>query len=142
VPVAPDSLTLANELRPVLLRLARRIRREVHESGFTAGSIALLGAIEGHPGIGVGELAEREAVSAPRISKAVEELVALGLVEREAGTDRRRVGLTMTRKGSAFLKGVRRRRTAWLAERLEGMGQADVDAIAAAVEPLTRLAER
>jgi DNA-binding MarR family transcriptional regulator len=114
----------------------------VHESGFTAGRIALLGAIDASPGIGVGELAEQEAVSAPRISKAVEELVALGFVERTPGVDRRRVGLTLTRKGAALIRAVRKHRTAWLAERLEGMDEADVAAIAAAVEPLTRLAER
>jgi DNA-binding MarR family transcriptional regulator len=138
----PDPLALANELRPVLLRLSRRIRREVHASGFTAGRLSLLGTIELRPGIGVGELAEQEAVSAPRISKAVEELVGLGLVGREPGVDRRRVGLTVTAEGKALLRSVRKRRTAWLAERLDGLGEDDVRAIAAAVEPLTRLGER
>lgn len=136
-----DPLGLANELRPVLLRLSRRIRREALEGGLTAGRVSLLAAIEAVPGVGVGDLAEQEAVSAPRISKAVGELVALGLVERHVPADRRRVGLTVTPKGVSVLRAVRRRRTAWLAERLHGMTADELDAIEQAIAPLSRLAD-
>jgi DNA-binding MarR family transcriptional regulator len=138
---APDPLALANALRPVLLRLGRHIRRETHESGLTANRISLLATIEQRPGIGVVELAEHEAVSAPRISKAVEELVSLGYVDRRPADDRRRVGLSVTAEAASVLKAVRRRRTAWLAERLGRMSQDDLEALAAAAEPLQRLAD-
>ena len=36
-----DSLTIANELRPAVLRLARHLRREIHSLGVTGGFILL-----------------------------------------------------------------------------------------------------
>ena len=45
VRVLNDSLALANDLRPVLLRLARRVRRESHALGVTAGQVTLLAVI-------------------------------------------------------------------------------------------------
>ena len=41
-----------------------------------------------------------------------------------------------------MLKSVRAKRTAWLAERLEGLGDDDRAAIAAAIEPLGLLLEQ
>ena len=40
-----------------------------------------------------------------------------------------------------MLRSVRRRRTAWLAERLEGLSPAEQRAVAEAIEPLARLLE-
>ncbi len=43
--VSADSLTVANRLRPVLLQLARELRREVHPLGVTGGQVSLLVSI-------------------------------------------------------------------------------------------------
>jgi len=40
--VAADPTVLANRLRPVLLKLNRHLRREVHPLGVTGGQVALL----------------------------------------------------------------------------------------------------
>ncbi len=40
-----ESHTVANELRPVLLRLARELRREIHSIGVTGGQVSILAAI-------------------------------------------------------------------------------------------------
>jgi len=84
-----DPVTIANELRPVLLKLSRQVRRELHELDLTAGQVSVLGYIANHPDIGVGALAELEGVSAPRMSKVVRELCAAELVSSERGSDRR-----------------------------------------------------
>ncbi|HEY6031093.1 MAG TPA: helix-turn-helix domain-containing protein, partial [Gaiellaceae bacterium] len=84
-----DPLTVANELRPVLLKLARHLRREVHDLGVTGSQVTLLVQIKHHPRIGIRELAALEAVSAPRMSQAVDGLVSLDLVQRHPGEDRR-----------------------------------------------------
>jgi hypothetical protein len=72
--VRSDPLAVANRLRPVLLQLARELRREVHPLGITGGQVALLSALRRHPGAGVRELAAREGVSAdssgPGLSRA------------------------------------------------------------------------
>ena len=94
VQVLKDSLALANDLRPVLLRLARRVRRESHALGVTAGQVTLLAVIEDHPGITGRELADREGVSAPGMSASLDRLELAGLIVRTRGVDRRRVGIT------------------------------------------------
>jgi DNA-binding MarR family transcriptional regulator len=136
-----DTVELANALRPVLLKLNRELRRELHSIGVSAGQVSLLVQIRNSPGIGVSELAERERMSAPGMSGHVERLVKAGLVERtrdEAG-DRRRVGLTVTSEGHNVLRSVRSRRTAWLASRLRELDPGELELIEAAIEPLAQL---
>ena len=115
-----DTVDLANSLRPVVLKINRELRRELHSIGVSAGQVSLLVQIRNSPGIGVSELAERERMSTPGMSGHVERLVKAGLVERtrDEGGDRRRVGLTVTSEGHNVLRSVRSRRTAWLAARL------------------------
>lgn len=138
--LAPDTTALANRLRPVLLRLARELRREVHSVGVTGGQVALLVQIKYAPGIGMRELAARERVSVPAISKFVTRLEAAGLVERQTiGGDKRRVGLHVTPAGLKVLRSVKSKRTALLASRLRTLTAAELGAIDAAVEPLSRL---
>jgi DNA-binding MarR family transcriptional regulator len=136
-----DSLTTANELRPVLLRLARQLRREIHSLGVTGGQVSLLSAIEDHPGITARELAERERISAPGMSGHLVRMEAAGLIERTRAADRRRIGLTLTGEGRRVLRSVRKKRTAWLAARLDRLGGAEREAVEAAIAPLAKLLE-
>ncbi len=136
---AVDPLTVANRLRPVLLSLARELRREIHSLGVTGGQVSLLVAIKYAPGIGVRELAAQERMSPAAISKAVVKLERLRLVERESLADRRRVGLKVSDKGHQVLRSVRSRRTIWLAERLKGLTRDELARVEAAIEPLERL---
>jgi DNA-binding MarR family transcriptional regulator len=136
-----DAAAVANALRPVLLRLARQLRRELHPLGVTAGQATLLFTIQQNPGIGVRALADGEGVSAPAISAHIARLERAGLVARASGADRRRVGLTVTDDASRVLDQVRSRRTAWLDARLRTLDPDDRAAIEAAVGPLARLLE-
>jgi DNA-binding MarR family transcriptional regulator len=140
--VAADPTVLANRLRPVLLQLARQLRREIHSLGVTGGQVSLLVQIKQHPGIGMRELAALERISVPGMSKFVARLEEAGLVHRAAVEgDQRRVGLTLTAAGHKVLRSVRSKRTAWLAARLRGLGPGELEAIDAAIEPLARLLE-
>jgi DNA-binding MarR family transcriptional regulator len=137
--VAADPVSVANRLRPVLLKLNRELRREIHSLGVTGGQVSLLALIRREPGIGVRELAARERMSAPGMSKYVTRLEAAGLVARTELSDRRRVGLALTADGHRVLRSVRSRRTAWLADRLRGLSDEELAALDAAVLPLGRL---
>jgi DNA-binding MarR family transcriptional regulator len=139
VQVLKDSLTLANDLRPVLLRLARRVRRESHALGVTAGQVTLLAVIEEHPGITGRELADREGVSPPGMSASLDRLEMAGLIVRTRGVDRRRVGITVSPEGAHVLRSVRKKRAAWLAERLDRLTDDERNAVEAAIGPLARL---
>lgn len=132
-----DVVSLADKLRPVLLRLSRELRRESTAEGLSPGQISLLALISQSPGIGVNELAARERMSPPGMSGHVEKLVGAGLVARTPSeTDRRRIGLQATDEGRRLLRSIRSRRTVWLARRLEKLTPAERDALAAAIEPL------
>ena len=140
-PVATEAVEVADKLRPVLLHLNRNLRREAQTQGISAGQISLLASIESHRGIGVKELADREGMAAPSVCTAVDRLQAAGYVtrERESNGDRRRVGLASTPEGSALLRRVRSRRTAWLAERLQALSEDERARIADAVDALSAL---
>jgi DNA-binding MarR family transcriptional regulator len=136
-----DTVALANRLRPALLRLARELRREVHSLGVTGGQVSLLAQISMSPDITASELAERERISAPGMSGHLGRLEAANLIERARASDRRRIGLRITDEGERVLRSVRKRRTAWLVEHLNGLSEEDRDRIEAALEPLERLLE-
>jgi len=136
-----DTVAVANRLRPALLRLARELRREVHSLGVTGGQVSLLAQISLTPDITASELAERERISAPGMSGHLGRLEAANLIDRTRASDRRRIGLRITDEGERVLRSVRKRRTAWLVEHLNGLSDEDRDRIEAAIEPLERLLE-
>jgi DNA-binding MarR family transcriptional regulator len=134
-----DAVTLANELRPVLLRLARELRKETEQFGVTSRQATLLWLVKRSPGLSLRELAAEEGISPP-LSGYVDRLERRGLLERvRSDEDRRRVGLVVTPAGARLLRRVRDRRTAWLAERLDGLSPAELEAVEAAIEPLRGL---
>jgi DNA-binding MarR family transcriptional regulator len=137
--VSADPITVANRLRPVLLKLNRELRREIHSLGVTGGQVSLLNQIKAEPLIGIGRLAERERMSKPGMSKYVARLEAAGLVKRSELADKRRVGIQLTDEGERVLLSVKRRRTAWLAEHLRDLSPRELDAVDAAIEPLLKL---
>jgi DNA-binding MarR family transcriptional regulator len=138
--VIADPLAVANELRPVLLRLARALRHETEQTGVSSRHVTLLWLIRTNPGLSLRELAAEERISAPALSGHVDRLEKAGLLERVRDEeDRRRVGLTLTEEGERLLKNIRARRTTWLADRLRELDDADVAAIERAIEPLGQL---
>ena len=138
--VISDPLTVANQLRPVLLRLARELRRETEQLGITSRQATLLWLIRTNPGMSLRELAAEERISAPALSGLVDRLEKAGLIARiRDADDRRRVGLAVTAEGERLLKRVRARRTTWLADRLKGLDDEELAAVEAAIEPLGRL---
>jgi DNA-binding MarR family transcriptional regulator len=138
--VVADSVAVANDLRPVLLRLSRELRKEADQFGVTSRQVTLLWLIRRSPGLSLRELAREEGISAPALSGHVDRLERLGLIERmRSAEDRRRVGLALTPAGSRVLRRVRDRRTAWLAERLRALEPAQLARVEAAIEPLRGL---
>ncbi len=132
--------TIAAELRPVLLRLARELRKETEQLGITARQATLLWLVKRSPGLSLAELASEEGISAPAMSGHVDRLERAGLIERvRSEDDRRRVGLRLTEDGLRLLRRVRARRTSWLADRLGALEPAELDAVEAALPALTRL---
>ena len=140
---ATDTTTLANRLQPVLLKLNRELRHEIHSLGVTGGQVSLLVQIKYHPGIGMRELAALERISVPGMSKFVARLEQGALVQRApVAGDQRRIGLTLTAAGQRVLRSVKSKRTAWLADRLRQLDPNELEAIDAAIEPLVHLLDQ
>ena len=132
-----DPVHVANGLRPTLLHLNRRLRKELGPLGITGGQASLLWAIRSKPGLGVRELAELEGVSPPAVTAYVDRLEAAGLVARtRSQRDRRRVELALTEEGVRVLRSARTRRTAWLAARLRRLEPDELAAIEDALPAL------
>jgi len=131
---------IAVDLRPVLLRLARELRKETEQLGITARQATLLWLVKQSPGLSLAELAAEEGISPPALSGHVDRLERAGLIERvRSSEDRRRVGLRLTDEGARLLKRVRARRTTWLTDRLGALEPAELEAIARAIPALQQL---
>lgn len=133
-------LEVANDLRPVLFRLTRELRKETEQLGVTGRQVTLLWLVKRSPGLTLRALAEEEGISPPALSGHVDRLEDAGLLERvRSSVDRRRVGLELTPAGERLLRRVRERRTTWLAGRLGLLEPDQLAAVEAALEPLARL---
>jgi DNA-binding MarR family transcriptional regulator len=116
---------LATVMRISVSRLARRLRVERlglggPETVLSDIQLAALAALERHDAMTPGELAEHEKVQPPSMTRVIAVLEERGLVRRKPhATDRRQVILTVTPEGRDLVQRVRRRREAWLAQRLQ-----------------------
>ncbi|MEO6531499.1 MAG: MarR family transcriptional regulator [Specibacter sp.] len=114
VGVAP----LAAELRVAIMRTSRRLRAEAATGVISPGQYSVLAAILRGPQT-VGQLAAREQIQAPSMTRIVNDLSAAGLVSRgENPLDKRQVLVHITESGAAALLRARSKRTAWLAKRV------------------------
>lgn len=88
------------------------------------------------------ELAAAEQVRPPSMTRIVDALEAEGLATRKVDdADRRCQRVTLTAAGRRELASIRRRKTAFLEERLAKLGDDEREVIARALVTLERLAE-
>jgi DNA-binding MarR family transcriptional regulator len=138
--VTVDSQQVASDLRPVLLRLSRELRKETEQLGVTARQATLLWLVKRSPGLSLAELAGEEGITPPALSGHVDRLEAAGLLERVRSTeDRRRVGLRLTENGDRLMRRIRARRTTWLADHLRALEPSELETVEAAIPALRRL---
>ena len=138
VTLSPD--LVASDLRPVLLRLARELRKETEQLGITARQVTLLWLVKRSPGLSLAELAAEEGISPPALSGHVDRLERAGLLRRiRSADDRRRVGLELTEDGAKLMRRVRARRTTWLTARLRDLEASELEAIERAIPALSKL---
>lgn len=102
----------------------------------------MLGSIVRHGPISISDLAAREQLSLPVVSKAVTVLEDGDLIERiRLPEDRRVCQVQVSEHGHAYLAESRARRDEWLAERLAALDPAESGAVAAALPGLQRLVD-
>jgi DNA-binding MarR family transcriptional regulator len=138
---------LATSLRISVSRLARRLRVEKAAAGLggpelSATQLAALATLERRGAMTPGELAEHEKVQPPSMTRVISALVELQLVRREPHlSDRRQVVLTVTGAGHDLVNKARRRRDAWLAQRLKDLSPDERATLRAAAPILEKLSQ-
>jgi DNA-binding MarR family transcriptional regulator len=116
---------LASRLRIALARSARRLRQE-SATGLSPSLTAALATVERHGPLTPSELATRERVQRPTITRVVYRLEELGLATRAADpADRRSALITVTPAGRELLAAARTRKDAFLSERLQALDPHD-----------------
>src|SRR4029077_20547182 len=90
-----DQIEVAGRLRLSVTRLSRILRQQA-DLGLTASQLTALATISREGPFTLGALADVEHVSPPTITKIVEKLEAMGLIERRIDADDRRRILTAT----------------------------------------------
>lgn len=115
-----ETAELAGALRPVILRLGRRLRQMQDASvELTASQSSVLFVLLGGE-ITMGELAAAEKVQPPTVTRLVKGLEERGLVERSvAAADGRQSLVALTDAGRTLLMANRQVRNEWLSERLD-----------------------
>ncbi|MCW2759093.1 MAG: MarR family transcriptional regulator [Nocardioidaceae bacterium] len=140
--VARTDAGLAAELRVSVMRLRRRLASE-REPGneLSMGSLAVLGALFRKGELTVGQLADHERVKPPSMTRTVNCLADDGyVVRRHHDQDKRQVLVSISDMGRETLLADRRRRDAWLAQKLRDLTPADRAVLRQAAPILERLA--
>jgi DNA-binding MarR family transcriptional regulator len=116
---------LATRLRLALARSARRLRQEAG-TDLSPSLTAALATVEAFGPLTPSELAARERVQRPTVTRVVGRLEEMGLVERAADPgDRRSALISATPAGRALLAVARTRKDAFLSERLDALAPED-----------------
>lgn len=137
----PENETLASELRLSVHRLTRRLRQQTPTDGLTLTQLSALAVIWREGPLTAGDLAAKEQVRPPSITRVLTGLESLGLVQRsENPRDGRQVLVRITPEGDRRLSEYVRVRELWLERRLAALTEAERDVLAQASGLLDRLA--
>lgn len=125
--------TLAIDLRTAVMRTSRRLRVEATGEVITPGQYTVLAVLNGDGPSTLRELADREHVQAPSMTRIVNALADQGFVTRtQHPDDGRQVRIDITDAGKDVLAEAREQRTAWLAQRVAGLSEEDRDILSRA----------
>ena len=135
---------LSSALRISVMRLARRMRseRDPDNELLPVGQLSVLGTLKRNGESTVGELAAVERVQPPSMTRTVSCLADGGyVVRRKNETDGRQVVVALSDKGLETLAADRRRRDAWLAQRLRELTADERAVLRQAAPIIERLAQ-
>jgi DNA-binding MarR family transcriptional regulator len=140
--IARTDAGLAAALRVSVARLNRRLRSERDpQNELSLGQVSVLGALFRNGECSIGELAAHERVQPPSMTRTVNCLEQDGyVVRRPHETDGRQVVIALADKGRETITADRRRRDAWLAQRLRELTPEERSVLREAAPLIERLA--
>ncbi|MDT0305411.1 MarR family transcriptional regulator [Streptomyces sp. DSM 44917] len=137
----PEDAAAVNTLRVAAQRLNRRMRHLSVDRTLTLSELSALGTLDRCGAMTPGELARKEHVQPPSMTRIITLLQERGLVAlRPHPDDRRQKLVAATDQAEAMLKASRGKRNAWLAELAEGLDEDEWATLRAAAPILHKLA--
>jgi DNA-binding MarR family transcriptional regulator len=133
-------IEIANRVNSAAIHLLRRISRDDGADGVTGARLSALSVLVFGGPLTPGQLARRERVAAPTITRIVDALVRDGLAERQAvEDDRRQSRIVATPVGRELLERGRARRIRNLAAELATLDRTELRALDRALDVLESL---
>lgn len=141
--IAERERTLASRLRVAVVRLNRRLRAQTADAVITLSQISALSCLHRGGSMTPGELAAKEGVQPPSMTRVIAALEDLGLVSRRAHpSDGRQAIVEMTEKGRARIEEEVSERERWLDQQLADLDEEEIAELSRAVEVIDRIANR
>ncbi|MFI5783588.1 MarR family winged helix-turn-helix transcriptional regulator [Nocardia sp. NPDC051570] len=135
-------LAAVTTLRASVMRLARRLRHRQVEHSLSSAEMQVLGTLSRIGPATPSELARKEHVQPPSMTRVIVLLEEKGLVQRESHPeDRRQVIVTATEAAAQILDESRRLRDAWLTDLAGGLTEEEWARLRSAAPVLERLAQ-
>lgn len=135
-------LQLASDLRTVVTRLIKKMRKEsVTGQQLSMTERSTLALLQQHKELLPSELAAMEHITNQSMSQIVSHLLELGYISRTASvTDKRKVIIALTTEGERTIMRVRTEREEWLAKAInESCTDEEAALLKQAIGPLTKL---
>jgi DNA-binding MarR family transcriptional regulator len=140
MPTMTRTAALASTMRVSVMRLSRRLRSERADHGLSLTQIATLAPLDRHGPLTPRELAQHERVQPPSMTRILAGLEERHLITRTPhASDGRQHLVTLTAAAAELLREDRRRRDAWLAQRLAELTQEERDCLRAAAPLIDRI---
>jgi DNA-binding MarR family transcriptional regulator len=137
-----DVTELAELLVGIQRLLRRRLRQDLTGPRMRGAQVELLRLVHGRPGIGVAAAAKELHLAGNSVSTLVNQLVAAGLLRREADPqDRRAVRLTVSGEAAERLADWDAKREGLVSRQVAALSEQDRVALVAALPALRGLAE-
>jgi len=133
--------SLAGELRISALRLLRRLRSEQTPDALSGVQFSALDSVAQHGALTPRELAIREQVQPPTMTRLIADLQASGLISRRVDPDdRRQQILEVTPTGTELLASANAAKLRWLSTHLAELTEEERTTLCAAIPIINRIA--
>ena len=141
--MAERERTLASRLRLAVVRLNRRPRAQRTDSQITLSQLSALSCLYKSGPITPGELALREGVQPPSMTRVIAALESNGLITRRAHpTDGRQAIVEVTEDGRKLIEQEVMARERWLDSQLSDISEEERAILCRATEIIDRIASR
>lgn len=138
-----DNAAAVNSLRSAVMRLSRRLKHQRVDESLSPTEMSVLGTLSRCGSATPGELARKEHVQPPSMTRIVALLEAKGLVTLEPHPeDRRQKVVTRTGAAETMLEESRRKRNEYLITLIDGLDEDEWATLRAAAPVLEKLAQQ